>query len=302
MAIKKSVFRRTIKDPRDPEFYAESIRLKNHKADLEKQHNSYRKGDFMEEREFRHYDFLFGEVANDGKSLLSWLKELYIKQKGKNKDYVMGILEDGSGKGKFMFELAMKLAMLGIKFRSTAMSLDKNPDLDKMKQGHLIDEVLYGPAEYQVLKPKSQDVIVSLAGSLFHTGQILKKDLLLKFAYALKENGQMFVGFGINPISHDLGMRGGLSPTQNKELNKDTLDKQMQNIKTALLKRGFKTEFYDANVYISELIKKGVEIGHKYIDLMQDVPAIVLKIERMSDKEYAEYNSLRSKTALQRRK
>lgn len=280
-------------DYRTPEFYVNRIIKRNAKREylrcLERRHSEYSNKRFVEgHRGLEYHDMLFAEVpslskqpAKQVRTVLQLLRELSLKHP---KSYVLDILEEGTGEGQFFRELIPKLAEAGIKARATGMNLTENERLRLLQRAGFIDNLVIGPAEYHAPKPKSYDVIFSLMGSIYYTKQVFRKDLLLKYAYALKEHGEMYVAFSIVELDAEFGPKGGLSPNQSSNLDSEIIKKQMEDITTAFRKRGFIAEFYSVDKLVSER-----ERDETY------TPDYVLKVNRMSDAEYANENAQKSR-------
>jgi len=143
----------------------------------------------------------------------------YIK---KNKIKQLNLFEDGIGEGYPLAEIKRGLNNYQIKCKTTGINLT---DLVfRWNKKYIDKEIIKNVADY--LPDEKQDIIISVFGGLNYVMKQIQKEVLLKYIYSLKKNG-----IGIFVLDSEV-------------LNIDKNPKQMQNLKTALQKRGFSSEIY----------------------------------------------------------
>jgi hypothetical protein len=177
---------------------------------------------------YENYNHFFGPLL--GMSISEALAKI-PRKKGKP----LLIIEDGPLTGSFLAELKTELKKLRIPCKTIALSLKPLAELKAKKRERLIDEIIEGPAEFFVSKNLA-DLIISRYGSIEYTLTELKKEHLLKFAFSLKKNGIMLVGF-------DLSTAFSFNPKTKKPLDMFFILKKMKGIERAFEKRGFQAKF-----------------------------------------------------------
>ncbi len=203
-----------------------------------------------------HYDPLFCkglQSAGFGSNILDALKNI---PRGKNEKIV--VLEDGPGVGNFLSDLKKELNTAGIPSKTVALAANHIEDLRNRLVAGEIDELHEGFSEDQVPKEKSIHAYFAVQSSPSYTIPQFRKDLLLKYAYALKPGGLMLIGFtyrkSMPQPAHELMRPTLLSQvifgTITSKLRRRkgvTFEQERRGVETAFEKRGFFARFYNTN-------------------------------------------------------
>ncbi|MEW6295312.1 MAG: hypothetical protein AB1467_03370 [Candidatus Diapherotrites archaeon] len=220
---------------RGPAYYVERVKnkinLQREKFDANVKYLQRKNITWVKDRSYFDYNSFFYQAL--GTTIVEALAKM---QRKKGKPLI--ILEDGSGTGRALEELKLRLLEKKVPNKTIALSLFPDDALMARKAGGKIDEVIIGPAEHYVPK-KPVDAIISTRGSIAYTAPFIRKDHLLKFAYSLKKGGIMMVNFEVPKE---------LKPTKKEsfsiQFKKIDFQSTLKGIERAFEKRGFKAKFY----------------------------------------------------------
>jgi hypothetical protein len=179
-------------------------------------------------RNLKRYDKFFSyslQKLRLGNNIFDFLERSYLKKKRK-----VNVLDLGYGEGFFLSDLKRKLSDKKIPSNLEGLSLVDNSSINTKRN---INKITNKPATEQVLS-KKYDLIVSLNSAINFELTFLKKNLILKYAYALKKGGILLVN-GIN------------TAPRSKEL-----------IVKHLKKQGFNAFFCDKNTFVYNKNKKSI--------------------------------------------
>ncbi len=199
---------------------------------------------FVHYRDLWHYDTFFSAglrkmgLGNDIADAVSRIP------RGRKKP--LDVLEDGPGSGIFLGEFKEYLKEKGIDTHTTGVDFHYADTLKQMQKYGKIDKVVHGIAEF-FTPEKRYHAIFSMMGSVHYTINAFRKDQLLKFASALRKGGIMMVGFQIGNAKEPgaflrMDITDGLSPKP-KENRRMPIEKEMEGIEKAFVKRGYAAKF-----------------------------------------------------------
>ncbi len=189
------------------------------------------------------YSRLFGQYFKNG-----LINELLKLAKNKSK---LNILDDGCGHGFFLKNIKGLLGEKGIDVTTTGITITPTQKLKNLINDKLIDEVYFKPAELFV-PTKKYDAIFSVYGSIHYSLKELQKDIVIKYAQALRKGGIMCVGLDIDKYQSSKG----------RDIRGDIIK--------SFFKRGFDAEFYT-----NEILGSG----------MNTLPRDVLIIKRVDSRK-----------------
>lgn len=163
-----------------------AIRRSDYKRSLSEIH---KRSDWVNYRDYKSYNNFYKLVL--GRNIVDHIIGLH-----KGESTPVKILELGAGKGVFLSGLKALVRKhpegSGLKIETTAVSLDREDELQKRVDKKEIDKVLYGHAEEINLGDK-YDLIFDTYGANYYTPTYTKSDMLKLSLLHLSDSGTMLV-------------------------------------------------------------------------------------------------------------
>lgn len=183
--------------------------LKRLKVSEKKLKVSDKSGQYILDRKFADYNFIFKELVISPtierssafkKEIISTLS--YLERKYKKSE--INVLDDGAGKGYFLAELKEKWnslkerKLVSADLKTTAVSLTRSlvaKNIDFKKIGNVLN----------FIPERKYDLILSVYGGFHYTQKALQREVLLKYLYSLNKGGLAILSFDTFLLKTSMG-------------------------------------------------------------------------------------------------